>query len=89
MMDAKASLVNRIHAHDFAILEFTLYLDTHSWDKKALRRRQALMAERKNLIAAYESKFGPYVVTAEDSKGDTWCWINDPWPWEYSCRGEN
>ena len=88
MMDMKTAMKKKIHAYDFAILELGLYLDTHSWDRRALKRRQMLQAERKAAVAAYEEKFGPYIVNWNQVKGDNWCWVNDPWPWEY-CRRED
>jgi hypothetical protein len=42
-----------------------------------------LRARNKDVKAAYDefvSKYGP--LTANDVKGDTWDWINQPWPWE-------
>ncbi len=88
MNSMKTALKRKIHAIDFAILELGLYLDTHTWDKRALRRRQALQLERKNAVMTYEAKFGPYIVTDCDSKGSSWSWVNDPWPWEYKCSEE-
>ncbi len=75
-------LVRRIHAYDFAILEMGLYLDTHPGDTCALQKRQELQAERAALVMEYEEKFGPYVVTDKDVRGDCWTWVNNPWPWE-------
>lgn len=86
MTDMKAAMKRKIHAYDFAILELGLYLDTHAWDRRALRRRQMLQAERKAAVAAYEEKFGPYIVNCNQVKGDNWVWLSDPWPWEYSRR---
>lgn len=86
MMNMKAAYKKKIHAYDFAILELGLYLDTHTWDKAALQKRQKLQAERKAAVAAYEEKFGPYIVNWNKVKGDNWCWVNDPWPWEYKCQ---
>ncbi len=86
-MNMKAAMKKKIHSLDFAILEMGIYLDTHAWDKRALRKRQALQMERKNAVMAYESKFGPYIVTSQDVLGDSWTWGADPWPWEY-CSNE-
>ncbi len=88
MTDMKAAMKKKIHAYDFAILELGLYLDTHTWDRRALRKRQMLQAERKAAVAAYEEKFGPYIVNWNQVKGDHWAWVNDPWPWEY-CQRED
>ena len=77
------NLVKRIHAYDFAILEIGLFLDTHPCDAAALQKRQELQAERLALVSEYEKQYGPYIVTDKDVCGDTWAWIQGPWPWEY------
>ncbi len=88
MMNMKTMMKRRIHAIDFALYELTLYLDTHKWDKRALQKRNSLLGERKMAIADYEARFGKYVLTANDSDGDRWCWVDDPWPWEYCGQEE-
>ena len=82
-------LARCIHAYDFAILEMGLYLDTHPCDTAALTKRQELQAKRAALVAEYESKYGPYIVTDADVCGDEWKWICGPWPWEYERRNGN
>ena len=83
MKMSNSALTKRIHAYDFALLELGLYLDTHTWDRRALHRRQELLAERKSAVAAYEEAYGPYIVNWNQVKGNRWSWVNDPWPWEY------
>lgn len=83
-MSGQALMRRKIYAYDFAILEFGMYLDTHPYDKKALQRRNQLMKERKVLVESYESKYGPYIIKDTQVNGNSWCWINDPWPWEYN-----
>lgn len=80
----KTALKRKIHAYDFAILELGLYLNTHSWDSRALAKRQMLQKERKELVAEYERKFGPYTVKCTKVKGNRWSWIDNPWPWEFN-----
>ncbi len=88
MTETKCALKKRIHAYDFALYELGLYLDTHTWDKRALKKRQQLIMERKAAVAAYEEKFGPYIPNWNKVRGDCWSWVNDPWPWEYSAKDE-
>lgn len=82
------SIRRRIYAYDFSILEFELYLDTHPEDKIALEKHRALIAERNNLIKNYEKRFGKYTVNSQQVIGNTWSWINNPWPWEYTEKGD-
>lgn len=86
-MSEKARWKRMIHAYDFAILEVEMYLDTHPRDTKALQLREDYKRKRKQLVDAYTQKFGPYIVTTDDVRGNCWTWVNDPWPWEY-VRGE-
>lgn len=82
-MDNRMTLLHRIHALDFAILELKLFLDTHPCDQQALAQRQEYMTTRAMLIETYEAQYGPYVVTAKQVKGNRWSWVDSPWPWEY------
>ena len=83
-MADKTMLVRQIHAIDFALLEMNLYLDTHPADECALKTFQIYKEKRAEKIMEYESRFGPYIVTAPDCQCDNYFeWINSPWPWEY------
>lgn len=82
----KQSMLRQIHALDFAILEFGLYLDTHSWDSRALSKRQELQKQRREVVAAYEKRYGPYIVRSTQVQGNRWSWVDNPWPWEF--KGE-
>ena len=74
----------RIAAYDFALIEMNLYLDTHPDDREAMELMNAYRQKREELIGAYESRFGPYVVTAADVEGPRWSWVDDPWPWDFA-----
>ena len=70
----------------FAINDLGLYLDTHRDDKEALelyRSYQRLYAEGKK---KYEKEFGP--LTKATPREGAFCWLNDPWPWEYAANRE-
>lgn len=46
--------------------------------------REQYMCKRRELIAEYELRCGPYVVTRRDvPNGNRWTWVDSPWPWEY------
>ena len=82
-MDERNTLIHRIHALDFAILELGMFLDIHPCNETALCKRREYLAERAQLIETYEAKFGPYVINSNRAIGDRWSWIMGPWPWEY------
>ena len=65
---------------DFAIHETVLYLDGHPDNEKAMAYYKKALAERNEYAARFTDKFGP--ITSKDVTGDTWKWIDSPWPWE-------
>ena len=70
----------------FALQELALYLDTHRKDKEALemyRAYQKIYAEGRR---KYEKEYGPLNHMSMD--GDTYRWLDDPWPWEYCANRE-
>ena len=82
-MNEKRQMLRRIYSYDFTILELGLYLDTHPDDMRALKTRQQVQEKRAQLVQEYEAKFGPYVLTSDDVKGNRWSWVDNPWPWDY------
>lgn len=82
-MNERGQMRRRISAVDFALFELVLFLDTHPDDIRAMKMREQYMKKREELVAEYESRFGPYVVTTDDVTGDQWTWIDNPWPWDY------
>ncbi len=82
-MNEKMRWLRKIHAYDFALVELQLYLDTHPDDMDALKARKMYTARRKQMVTEYETRFGKYIVTADDVGNDYWDWVKDPWPWDY------
>lgn len=82
-MNEKSMMRKKIHELDFAIHELVLYLDTHKNSKRALDLLEEFRELREEAIEAYEEKYGKYILTPADAgNGNTWNWINSPWPWE-------
>ena len=74
-------------AIDFVTDELALYLDSHAEDREAFEMYQTFLALAKEARERYTRMFGP--VTRSDMLGmDGYCWLNDPWPWEYRQKGE-
>lgn len=78
--------LGELMALSFAIKELSLYLDTHKEDTEALD----ILKKLNNLYAEASEKFtktyGPMTVT-DITFGDTYTWVQDPWPWELGQRG--
>ena len=82
-MDNRTSLLRRIQAYDFAIVEMNLFLDTHPTDAQGIALFHMYQDKRNQLIATYEAQYGPYINTVDNVKGNNFTWISDPWPWDY------
>lgn len=85
----KAKLLHEINEVSFAVYDILLYLDTHPCDKEAMEFYLKHVSKRKKLLEEYARSFGPLTVdTAEYSCGDTWKWMEQPFPWEQEggCR---
>ncbi len=79
----KYQLKKKIYELDFAIHELVLYLDSHPTSKKALELLEEYKKKRRDMIMAYEEKYGAFVMTPRDvEKSDCWKWLEGPWPWE-------
>lgn len=81
-MDERNKLLMKLTACKFAQYELVLFLDTHP---NCVEAMQALNMHRANAIKLkdeYECKYGP--ISNPKANGKRWCWIDDPWPWDYS-----
>lgn len=68
----------------FAIDDVKLFLDTHPYDRDALKYYEKYRDIRTQAIKEYRDCYGP--ISAYDVNVDNvWTWINDPWPWEGAC----
>lgn len=84
-MDERKKLLMKISACQFAQYELWLFLDTHPKCAEAMQALNMHRANAMKLKEEYECKFGP--ISNPKANGKYWCWINDPWPWDYT--GDN
>ena len=77
----KEDLLLQIDEQRFAMIEMNLYLDLYPNDKEALNRFNTYLKKEKELVALYESKYGP-LTTSSPVQTNNWTWDNSPWPWE-------
>ncbi|RWZ60236.1 spore coat protein CotJB [Halobacillus fulvus] len=75
-------LMEKIQMVDFALVELTLYLDTHPNDQQAIQQFNQLAVESKEYKALYEKQFGPLRQFGASFSGYPWNWIDSPWPWQ-------
>ena len=75
--------LGELMALDFVIKELNLYLDTHKDDEEAFRTLKSTLALYEEGKERYVRKYGP--ITIQDLKySDSFNWLCDPWPWDYS-----
>ncbi|WP_438431869.1 spore coat protein CotJB [Gorillibacterium sp. sgz500922] len=80
--EAYYALLGKLQAVDFALVELTLYLDTHPLDLAAVRQFNQLSAERWELARAYEMQYGPLLQFGLSMSREPWDWADAPWPWQ-------
>ena len=71
----------------FAIQELALYLDTHRDDREALELYQQYQQMHHDCMERYTENCGP-MNHHTPTKGNQYCWLQDPWPWEYAANKE-
>ncbi|MGR9049892.1 spore coat protein CotJB [Halobacillus faecis] len=76
------ALMEKIQMVDFALVELTLYLDTHPQDTQAIQQFNQLAVESRDLKSAYEQRFGPLRQYGGSFSGYPWNWGDSPWPWQ-------
>ncbi len=75
-------LMLQIQQVDFALVELTLYLDTHPNDAQAIQQFNELTAQSKKLKHQYEQAFGPLLQFGGSFSSYPWNWNKAPWPWQ-------
>lgn len=80
-MDAnRERMLKEVMAADFTVYDLALYLDTHPTDQRALAIFNNAAHHARMLRCRYEQMYGP--LTFQSAVGNTWKWIESPWPWE-------
>lgn len=77
-MSEKAKMLRQLSAHQFAVWELHLYLDTHCNDKNAQSLLESHRAEYEKLKTEYEKLYGEL----DQGTGNCSQWLSAPWPWE-------
>lgn len=74
------TMLRKVYETGFALDDIILYLDTHPMDMDAMNYYRFMRQANEEAVKAYEQMFGP--LMANSVIGDTWSWIDNPWPWE-------
>ena len=82
MNNRKCALLQRIRELMFAVIELTMYLDTHP-DNCEIR---AELCAKQQQLAQCKEEYRNYAALEPCGCGEHWSWIDDPWPWEYAAN---
>lgn len=80
-MREKDELLKQIYEASFAVVDLTLYLDTHPHDRNALEAFHEYQSRRKTALEAFEKKYYPLTVDGVTDHQKGWTWGEAPAPW--------
>lgn len=80
-MDERSTLMRNLSAVGFAMFDLHLFLNTHPHDPSALSLYNQYRQRYLALSAEYEQKYGP-LTAVNGVSGNTWKWVEGPWPWQ-------
>lgn len=75
-------LLQNINIVSFVLVDLTLYLDTHPFDKQAMAYFNHYSKIRGELLSNYAMKYGPLTLSTANNNCNEWEWALQPPPWE-------
>ncbi len=85
-MNEKEKAMCALQRLSFALVESSLFLDSHPTDKSALEYYGKMKKEYTDALEMYTANYGPVTLLGADcEKG--WEWVEAPWPWESEVKG--
>ena len=83
---SQKELLNLINEVSFAVVELTLFLDTHPDNEQAMACLKEHSETRNRALQEYAADYGPLTLdTASENCSRRWEWVMQPWPWEGGC----
>lgn len=82
---SREQLLDWINMISFAVIETSLYLDTHPCDVEALKFFDECIQMRKIAISEYSEQYEPLTLDLAGGNQNNWRWVMSPWPWEGKC----
>ena len=76
------SLLSRVRALDFSIVDTVLYLDAYPECREALDHYHKLLSERDALLRELSENCKMPMTNFSNASRDAWDWTRGPWPWE-------
>ncbi len=82
-MDARREkMLRELQAAEFTVIDLHLYLDTHPCDQRAIMLYNNSVQRARILRNEYQMMYGPILAGDSCNRGNTWQWIDSPWPCE-------
>ena len=75
-------MIKKLQEISFTLVELNLYLDTHPDCQQALTLYNTYAQQQKELREEYYKNYGPLLNFGNMPAGDSFQWVNSPWPWE-------
>ena len=83
-MSQQEQMLNDVGMADFTLVELTLYLDTHPYDRTAMEYFNHYVRIKNELEKEFSVKFFPLKKDLAESNKE-WRWGAAPLPWEGVC----
>ncbi|MFD0716450.1 spore coat protein CotJB [Paenibacillus sp. GCM10027626] len=75
-------LLEQLQQLEFALVDLTLYLDTHPGDSQAVQQFNQIAQQRQQCAHQFESLYGPLMQFGHSFSKYPWQWVETPWPWQ-------
>ena len=75
-------MIKKLQEISFTLVELNLYLDTHPDCQQALTLYNTYAQQQKELREEYYKNYGTLLNFGNMPAGDSFQWVNSPWPWE-------
>lgn len=83
-MNSQEQMLKDIGIVSFVVVELTLYLDTHPYDRNAIEYFNHYNRIKNQLTKEFSQKYYPLTTDMTDCSKD-WRWGMAPLPWEGVC----
>ncbi len=84
-MSSKEKMLRDISTLDFVLVELTLYLDTHPYDRGAMEYFNHYSRIKNQMTKEFSRKYFPLTKDMAGDCDKEWRWGSAPLPWEGVC----
>ena len=83
LSEAQKDMIYQMQELALTMDDLRQYLDTHLYDQFAISRFNMAQAEYHELMATYNSTYGPSISIAMNKDEKNWLWALQDFPWDY------